>query len=71
MKIKDLPPTSSLGGIRFRYPNDGKLYYWSSQWEKGVWGKKDKGSDRVYPLFCGNLSEALEWEMVPEEEENS
>lgn len=24
MKIKDLPPNKGLGGVRFRYPGDGK-----------------------------------------------
>jgi len=71
MKLKDLPANQSLGGVRFRYPKDGQLYYWLSQWEKGVWGKKDMGSERIYPLFCENLSEALEWEVVPEEKKSS
>jgi hypothetical protein len=67
MKIKDLPKTESLLGVRFLYPGDNQPYYWSSQWEKGVWGKKDMGSGQVFPLFCEDLKEALEWEIAPPE----
>lgn len=65
-RIKDLPPQSSLAFVRFRYPGDGQIYYWASQWEKGVWGKKDPCSPRLFPLHCGDLKEALEWEVVDE-----
>jgi hypothetical protein len=68
VKIKDLPETQSLLGVRFLYPGDNQPYYWSSQWEKGVWGKKDMGSGQIFPLFCGDLKEVLEWEVVPEDE---
>jgi hypothetical protein len=64
MKIKELPKGISLGGIRFIYPNDGKKYYWSSQWGKGVWGKKDLKSGQIFPLFVEDLKDALEWEVV-------
>jgi len=67
MKIKDLPPDQGLGGVRFRYPGDGKLYYWCSQWQKGVWGKTDMASDRAYPLDCDDLKDTLEWEVVDSE----
>ena len=43
---------------------DGETYYWASQWQKGVWGKKDLKSERLFPLFVENLEEALEWEVV-------
>jgi hypothetical protein len=66
-RIKDLPKYVSLTGVRFRYPGDNKCYYWSSQWQKGVWGKKDRGSQQIFPLFCADLKEALEWEVVDEE----
>ena len=68
MKIKDLPKDKRLGGIRFRYPGDGKLYYWVSQWQKGVWGKTDMASDQVYPLFCDDLSDVAEWEVAEHSE---
>jgi hypothetical protein len=64
MKIKDLPEDADLGGIKFIYPVDGKTYIWSSQWERGVWGKKSLDSQQVFPLFCENLTDALEWEVV-------
>ena len=59
LRIKDLSETQSLGGVRFRYPGDGQAYYWSSQWAKGVWGKKDMGSGQIFPLFCDDLKDAL------------
>ena len=59
MKINDLPPDKSLLGVRFIYPRDNQPYYWSSQWEKGVWGKKDIGSGQIFPLFCEDLKEVL------------
>lgn len=65
MKIKDLPPNQGLGGVRFRYPGDGKAYYWHSQWQKGVWGKKNMSDDQVFPLFCDDLMDAMEWEVLP------
>ena len=64
MKIKDLNPDESLGGVRFRYPGDGKLYYWHSQWKKGILGKKKLADSQVYPLFCEDLSEVEEWEVI-------
>lgn len=70
MKIKDLPRNASLGGVRFRYPGDGKLYYWHSQWNRGVWGKLTLDSDRAIPLFVGDLTETMEWEVVPLETVN-
>lgn len=65
MKIKDLQPDQDLASVRFRYPGDGQLYYWHSQWAKGVWGKREKNSEQVFPLFCDPLKDALEWEVVP------
>lgn len=66
-RIKDMPETQSLGGVRFIYPRDGKAYYWHSQWEKGVWGKRSLGSEQIFPLFCADLKEALEWVVVKAE----
>jgi len=64
MKIKDLQKNTTMGGIRFIYPGDGKEYYWHSQWAKGVWGKLKLTDERIYPLFVEDLKEALEWEAV-------
>jgi hypothetical protein len=63
-KIKDLNSNIGLGGVRFRYPGDGQLYYWHSQWQKGVWGKKRPTDEQVFPLNCDDLKDALEWEVV-------
>lgn len=65
MKIKDLPKDKSLLGIRFTYPGYGKAYYWHSQWPKGVWGKRKPSDSQVFPLFCDNLEQALDWVIVP------
>ncbi len=63
--IRDLPPNANLGVVRFRYPGDGQLYYWVSQWSKGVWGRKVLGSSEVFPLQCHlTVQEALDWEVV-------
>jgi hypothetical protein len=64
MKIKDLPKNISLEGIRFIYPLDGKPYYWTSQWNKGVWGKTSLSDNQIYPLFVNELEDVLEWEVV-------
>jgi hypothetical protein len=64
MQIKDLPENKSLANVKFRYPADGEAYYWQSQWEKGVWGKKSLDSGQIFPLFCDNLTDAMEWEVV-------
>ena len=64
MKIKDLPKSSSMSGVRFIYPLDGAKYYWVSQWHKGVWGKKQMKDTQIHPLFCDDLKETLEWEVV-------
>lgn len=63
-RIKDLPSNIGLEGIRFIYPKTKEKYYWFSQWEKGVWGKKDLHSAQLFPLFVDDLKEALEWEVV-------
>jgi hypothetical protein len=64
MKIKDLPGKTNLRGVRFIYPANGETYIWFSQWDKGVWGKKDLKDTQVFPLFVKDLHEALEWEVV-------
>jgi hypothetical protein len=58
-RIKDLPPTVGLLGVRFIYPGDGKAYYWYSQWQKGVWGRKRMEDSQMFPLFCDDLKDAL------------
>ena len=65
MKIKDLPKDKGLGGIAFLHPVTKKRCIWASQWQKGVWYKKDAKSTEVFPLFVEDLKEALEFEVVP------
>lgn len=70
-KIKDLPPNTSLGGIKFRDPKTKTTGYWFSQWgyeggKAGVWWKKDMRSGQVYPLFLDDLKESLEFEVLEE-----
>ena len=64
MRIKDLPDDTNLSHVQFIFPGDGKKYYWYSQWNKGVWGKKAPKDSRMYPLCVEDLKEALEWEVV-------
>ena len=64
MKIKDLPGDKSLENVKFVYPGDGETYYWASQWNAGVWARKELHDKRIYPLFVGDTAEALEWEVV-------
>jgi len=70
-KIKDLPPNTDLGGIRFRDPKTGTVGYWYSQWgyedgKAGIWFKRDWKSGAVFPLFLDNIKEALEFEVLEE-----
>lgn len=65
MKIKDLPPSTNLGGIKIK-TSSGEVGYWKSQWEKGVWIQKELESIRMYPIFVEDLKETLEWEILEE-----
>lgn len=64
MKIKDLPPHTSLGGVAFKHPETGKRCYWHSQWQKGVWYKTDLKSEQVFPLHLNDLKDAFEFEVI-------
>lgn len=69
MKIKDLPPQTSLTGVHFHDKRSGTKGYWISQWgyengKAGVWFKRDMKSTNIYPLFLDNLKEALEFEVI-------
>jgi hypothetical protein len=66
MKIRDLPNDEAFAHVRFIYPGDGKPYYWYSQWNKGVWGKKEQNSQQIFPLFVDELKQAMGWEVVEE-----
>jgi len=70
MKLKALPPSTNLGGIKVKTP-DGQIGYWVSQWPKGVWlsnGNFQEGEvSLIFPIFVEDLKEALEWEITEEE----
>lgn len=68
-RIKDLDPTQSLGGVKFKHPQTGETCIWQSQWgypegKAGVWYKTDPTSTRIFPLCLDKLEEALEFEVV-------
>lgn len=65
MKIKNLPQNKPLEGVAFRHPETGEKCYWRSQWQKGVWFKKNPKDEQVHPLFLDELSDALELEVLP------
>lgn len=69
MKIKELPPSTNLGGIKVKTP-DGQVGYWKSQWYKGVWltnvHPDTPGDQRVFPI-CRTIEDVLEWEVTDEE----
>ena len=64
MKIKEICDDRSLGGLKFKHPETGEAVFWHSQWEKGIWYRKDDASSRVYPLFVEKLEDALEFEVI-------
>lgn len=69
MKIKDLPPNKNLGGLKVR-TTDGRVGYWASQWQKGVWLSENADRNgRVYPIVVKDLEDSLEWDIVDEEVE--
>lgn len=64
MKIKDLKPTVPLSGTTFRHPETGEKVIWVSQWNRGVWFKKDADNNQVFPLPVENIQDALEFEVA-------
>lgn len=64
-KIKDLHPDTNLGGIKVK-TSDGKIGYWHSQWNNGVWLKPDLNKNNMEPVFVTSLLECLEWEIIEE-----
>lgn len=65
MQIKDLPQDEGLRGQAFIHPKTGERVYWHSQWQAGVWFKRDMASAQVFPLHVNQLIDSLEFE-VPE-----
>lgn len=64
MKIKDFPEYKSLKDVAFYHPLTKEIMYWQSQWNKGVWAKKDLRSQQIFPIFVNDLKEVLEWKVV-------
>lgn len=64
MTIRDLPSGTKMEDVQFINPYDNEKYWWISQWDRGVWGKKDKSSSTITPIFVEDLSEVLDWEVV-------
>jgi len=62
--IADLPEGfGGLNKIKVKAP-DGTIGWWVSQWNKGVWLRKEKGDNQVHPVFVENLEECLTWKIV-------
>ena len=63
---------NDLVGLKIKAPN-GEVGYWHSSWNSGVWIKKKKTDNHVYPIFVESLDECLNWEILKDEitEENS
>lgn len=67
-KIKDLDPTTNLGGIKVK-TKEGKIGFWKSQWHKGVWLSSNKTvGGQIFPQFLEDINEILEWEVIEDEE---
>ena len=60
-KVKNLPKETSLREVIVKSPC-GKVGYWASQWNKGVWLKGK--SSRIHPVFVDSLQETLDWEII-------
>ena len=69
-KIKDLDPKTNLGGLKVKTPG-GRIGYWCSQWQKGVWLSVNPNLiGKVVPIFVESLEECKEWEINPKGEVN-
>jgi hypothetical protein len=64
-RIIDLPEGASLEGVKVKTPC-GKVGFWKSNWNAGVWLSNGKDSRR-YPIFVNKISDALSWEITEEE----
>ena len=62
--INDLPQDRSLGGVRFKNPNTGETCIYHSQWQKGIWYKKNEKDTQIFPIFLDDLREALKFELA-------
>jgi len=62
--INDLDSNKSLGGVKFKHPETGETCIWHSQWEKGVWYKKDLTSNQLFIIHLENLTDSLKFEVI-------
>ena len=62
--INDLPTNQSLGGIKFKHPETGDTCIWASQWNKGIWYKKNEKDSQLFTIFVDKLEDALKFELV-------
>jgi len=62
MTVKELPKDISLSTVIVKTPT-GKIGYWKSQWDKGVWLSNGKDG-RIHPIFVDSLQECLDWEVI-------
>jgi len=63
MTVNDLPKGTQMGDVRIKTP-EGIVGWWVSQWQKGVWIRKERSDTRVHPVFVDDLKECLNWEVV-------
>lgn len=61
--VNELPEGISMSQVKVKTP-DGTEGWWVSQWDKGVWLRKEKGETRIHPIFVNDLRECLTWEVV-------
>mgnify|MGYP001573814056 FL=1 len=62
--INDLPQDRSLGGVRLKNHNTGETCIYHSQWQKGIWYKKNEKDTQIFPIFLDDLREALKFELA-------
>lgn len=63
--VADLPKGTMMGTVKVKTPGpEGITGWWVSQWDKGVWIRKEKGETRIHPVFVENLKECMDWEVV-------
>ena len=66
--INDLPSNISLGGVKFKHPKTGEICIWHSQWQKGIWYRKEEKENQkntqIFPLYLEDLMDSLKFEVV-------
>lgn len=62
--INDLPPDKNLDGVKFKHPETGETCIWRSQWNKGIFYKKNAADTQVFTIFVDDLMDALKFEVI-------